>query len=192
MFKKLFGLAAFAFFLFFSAGTAQQAAAQDLKVGYTDHEVIIVNLPKYKTVQAQLQRELAAGQEEIQGMMANYQEKVATYQKQQALLSADKRQEREQELGQLQQTIQETAQTKEQNLGKREADLMAPLFESVNEAINAVAKEKNLDLVLRAQVGPSQPLLLYVNEDRITNITEDVARRLGIDVDSASAATSNR
>src|SRR5690606_3739025 len=112
------------------------AQAQALKVGYTDHEVLIVNMKEYQSVQAQLQREAQSGQQELQQLYADYQEKVDRYQKQQALLSAEKRQEREQELLQLQQQLQESATQKDQALGRRQAELMQPILDRVQNAID--------------------------------------------------------
>ena len=188
--KRVCGVAA-ALFVMVSLFGADTAHAQTLKVGYTDHEVIIVNMNEYRTVQQQLQREVQGGQQELQTLYADLQEKADRYQKQQALLSAEKRQEREQELAQLQQQIQQQAAQKDQELAQRQGELMQPLLDRVQTAIDKVAKAKNLDLVLRSQVG-SEPVLLYVNENTIVNITMDVARELGIDVgDEPTASGAN-
>lgn len=164
------------------------ADAQALNVGYTDHEVIIVNLPDYQQLQQQLQQEYQGSQQEIQTLYQDYQEKVARYQKQQSLMAEDKRAEREQELMQLQQSLQQQAQEKDQALAQREAELMQPLLEKVQNAIDVVAQRRGLDLVLRTQVG-QQPVLLYVNEETIQDITMDVALELGLDVTDAAPAT---
>ena len=65
------------------------------------------------------------------------------------------------------------------------------IFEQVDAAIQAVSKEKGLDIVLRSNIGASQPLILYVNEDKIVDITLDVARKLGLDVSEAEQTSSN-
>lgn len=173
-------------FTVFASG-AVDARAQGLRVGYTDHEVIIVNMNEYRNVQSQLQREVQGGQQELQKLYADLQEKADRYQKQQALLSNEKRQEREQELAQLQQQIQQAAAQKDQELAQRQAELMQPILDRVQTAIDKVAKAQRLDLVLRSQVG-SEPVLLYVNENSVVNITMDVARELGIDVDDEPSA----
>ncbi len=170
-----------ALFLTLPVVTADSASAQNLRVGYTDHEIIIVNMPQYRDVQTQLEQQFRGGQEEMQALYMEYQEKLERYQRQQALLNDERRAEREQELMELQQQIQTSASEKEQEIGQREAELMAPLFEQVQTAIDAVAQAQNLDIVLRANAG-AQPLILYVNPDTVTDITMDVARRLGIDV----------
>jgi outer membrane protein len=189
MLKKLLGTTAASLLLLsiFSAGAAE-AQAQSLKVGYTDHEVIIVNMPQYRQVREQLQQEYQGGQAEIQSQFQDYQTKLETYQKQQALLTEERRAEREQELVQLQTQIQEAAAQKDQQLAEKEAELMQPLLSQVQDAIDAVAQEKGLDIVLRTQVA-QQPVILYINPETITDITPDVARRLGLDVsDNADAS----
>jgi len=174
----------------FALGMAPAAQAQGLKVGYTDHEVLIANMKEFQSIQQQLQREAQNGQQELQQLYADYQEKLDRYQKQQALLSAETRQQREQELVQLQQQLQEGAQQKDQQLGRRQAELMQPLLDRVQQAIDKVAQARGLDVVLRSQVGV-EPVLLYVNERTIANITIDVARELGIEVDEDTTAASS-
>ena len=163
--------------------TAQQLPA--LRIGYTDHEVLISNMPEYQDVQVNLQAEYQSSQSVLQALVEDYEGKVDRYQKQQALLSEERRAEREQELLDAQQEIQERAQQAEQDLARREADLLSPIFTRVDEAINTVAEARNLDLVLRIQAGPAQPIILYANEDRIVDITLEVAIELGIDVGEA-------
>lgn len=184
MFKRVNGIALFVALLF-AGVSAGEADAQALKVGYTDHEIIIVNMPDYKKVQEQLQRDYQGGQEDLQKLYQDYQEKLERYQKQQALLSEQKRQERERELMELQGSIQQSASQKEEQIAQREAELMQPLLQRVQTSIDKVAKQQGLDIVLRTQVG-AQPLILYVNEKTIKDITEAVARDLGLDVDGTA------
>jgi outer membrane protein len=170
----------------FGGASDANAQGQGLRVGFTDHEIIIVNMPEYRRVQTQLQEMFRGGQQELQGLYQDYQERLDRYQRQQALLNEQRRAEREQELMELQQQIQQQGQQKEQEIAEREAQLMQPLFERVQGAIDAVASRRNLDIVLRANVG-TQPLILYVNPNTITDITLDVARELGIEVDENAA-----
>ncbi|MCY3595048.1 MAG: OmpH family outer membrane protein [Rhodothermaceae bacterium] len=174
---------------FATASQAQQLPA--LRIGYTDHEVLISNMPQTRTIQEELQAELESGQRILQSMQEDLAGKVERYQTQRALLSEERRQEREQELISLEEELRSKAGELEQELVQRELDLMGPIYQQVDTAIQTIAAEKNLDLVLRTQAGPAQPILLYVNEDRITDITLEVARELGIDVDAAMQAAGN-
>lgn len=177
----------FAVVLFALAGRASDIHAQSLSVGFTDHEIILINMPQYQDVQQQLQTEFEASQEELQGLYADYQEKLERYQRQQSLLSEDRRMEREQELVQLQEDIQTEAQSQDQRLAARQAELMQPLLEQIQDAINEVAAANGLDIVLRTRVG-SEPLLLFVNPDTVQDITLHVARAMGLDVDEEGSA----
>ena len=165
-------------------GFVQDAEAQALNIGYTDHEIIIINMPEYQSVQQELQAAFESSQQELQTLQQDLQESFERYQRQQSLLSEERRAEREQELMQMQQELQQQAQQQDQELAQRESELMQPLLQKVQTAINEVAAAKNLDIILRSQVG-TQPLLLYVNEETIEDITLDVARNLGLDVDEA-------
>ncbi len=169
-------------------GFVHDAGAQALNIGYTDHEIIIVNMPEYQDVQQQLESAYQGNQQELQTLYQDYQTRVERYQRQQSLLSEERRAEREQELMQMQQDLQQQAQEQEQALAQRESELMQPLLEKVQTAINEVAAAKGLDIVLRSQVG-TQPLLLYVNTETIEDITLDVARNLGLDVDESDTTT---
>ena len=79
--------------------------------------------------------------------------KVERYQTQRALLSEERRQEREQELISLEEELRSKAAELEQELVQRELDLMGPIYQQVDTAIQTIAAEKNLDLVLRTQAG---------------------------------------
>jgi outer membrane protein len=170
-------------------GPDREAHAQALRVGYTDHEIIIVNMPEYQSIQQALRQEYERSQEELATEYQNFQQDVERYQTQQSLLSEDRRAEREQQLIERHQRIQQEAQQMDEALAQREFELMRPLLERVQTAIDAVAERRNLDLVLRTQVG-QQPVLLYVNERTVENITLEVAAELGLDVDQEDATGS--
>ena len=126
---------------------SREVHAQQLKVGYTDHGVIILNMPDYQTIQEELQRELEGGREALLSLQQDFQAEVEKYQKQQPLLSAERREQREQELVAQQQEIQEAASRKDQELAQLEATKMEPLLKRVQDAIDAVAQEQGLDIV---------------------------------------------
>ena len=165
---------------------AQQLPA--LRIGYTDHEIIISNMPEYQDIQETLQEEFEDTQRVLQAMADDVQGKLERYQTQQAILSEERRKEREADITAAQTELQEKAQSAERDLQRHEAELLGPLFERVDAAIKKIAEEKRLDLVLRIQAGPTQPIILYANEERVVDITLDVARELGIDVSAAESA----
>jgi outer membrane protein len=161
--------------------TTGGAKAQSLKVGYADPEIIITYMPEYTQVQSQMAIEYRTSQEALQALAADFQDRVEKYQKQQPLLSAERQAEREAELGKLQNEIQGAAARKDEELNVRQEELMAPLLEKVQQAIDAISKKMGLDIVIRS------PALLYVNSDRVVNINIDIAKQLGIEIDEETA-----
>jgi len=159
--------------------------AQSLKIGYADPEVIITYMPEYQTIQQQMAAEYQTSQEALQSLAADFQERVATYQKQQPLLSAERQAEREAELAALQQEIQQSAAQKDAELETKNAELMAPLLERVQIVIDELAAELGLDLVIRS------PALLFVNEDKVKNINIEIAQKLGVEIEDEATAAQN-
>ncbi len=164
---------------------ATNAQAQSIQIGYADPEIIITYMPEYQEVQQQMAIEYRTSQEALQALAEDFQERVDRYQRQQPLLSEERRAEREAELATLQQEIQSSAAAKDEELAVRQDELMAPLLQQVQDAIDTIAAEKGLDIVVRS------PALLYVNPDRVVNINVDIARSLGIDVDEEEVSDVN-
>ena len=189
MYKRFFSLALVALFGLSVWGNAG-VQAQATKIGFTDHEVIIASMPEYGAIQQQLQQEYLAAQQALQSLAEEFQSDVEEYQVQQRLLTEERRAAKEKELGERQQELQAAAAKKDEDLAGMEANLMQPIFEQVQEAIDKVALSHGLDVVIRHRVGV-QPVILYVNPETVKDITIEVARELGIEVpDEETAAAS--
>ncbi len=172
--------------LAFFGTTTGWAQVQSLRVGYTDANLIVSQLPEYRSVMEQLQRLAEGGQAEYEQLVQNFQTELTDYQKKQALLSPEARASREERLTGQQGEIQQFLQEKEQELGQREVELLSPLLEKVQNAINEVAQAKSLNLVLSAQSG-GNPVILYADEQM--DITPDVMDQLGIEPPAGQSAS---
>lgn len=159
--------------------TTFSVSAQNFKVGYTDFEVLLANMPQMAQVNQTLQQEVVRTRQRIEQQFAEVQQEIERYQRQQSLLSPEAREQREARLDSLQRMAQAEAQLAEQRVGQRQAELMRPLYEMLQNAIDSVATEGGFDLILPTQVN-GQPVILFINEERVIDITRDVARRLGI------------
>lgn len=163
-------------------GTALLATStQAQRIGYTNQQALLANMPEMQNVQQQIQKEQKQMQQELQQQRQKLQKDMQQYQQQQSLLDDSAQQKREQELRQRQQQLQKQFQQRQQQLQKRERELMQPLLEDLQSAIDQVAANQNLEVVMRTQA------LLYVdqNSDRVVDITRDVAQELGINLDQA-------
>ncbi|HCQ00376.1 MAG TPA: hypothetical protein DIT99_06625, partial [Candidatus Latescibacteria bacterium] len=116
-----------------------------MAVAYTDSDLVVTSMPEYRVAQQTLQGAYQKSQQAVQNMTVGYQQKVDTYQQQQAMLTPDRRTAQEAELMQLQQEIQTMAAQQEQQLKDQELDLMIPIQEKVQVAINEIAVARGLD-----------------------------------------------
>jgi outer membrane protein len=166
---------------------APAAGAQTARFGYLDPDIIIVRMPEYAGVQSQLQarqREIASELQaredsirtEIESLRAMSQSSVTTPQA---------RQEREQGVMRMQAEYEQRQQSGLQELGRREAELLQPVLERLQTAIDEVAAQQGLTMVFAARAN-NAPVLLYAS-DAAVNLTEPVMSRLGLSMDTPAA-----
>lgn len=164
---------------------APSAGAQALKVGYIDTDQVVLRMPEFAQVQTQLrtqQQTVAQRVRVVQDSLNTLlQTRVEEYQAYDASALATDAARRERQAGiyQLQAQIEGAEQQGYQFLSYSEARLLQPVLARVDEAINQESTAQSLDLVLPT-VANNAPVFLYVS-DRLTNITEAVMRRLGVD-----------
>lgn len=168
------------------AALAPSAHAQaTFRVGYIDTDQVVLRMPAFADVQAQLrtqQQTVAVRVRAIQDSLGTIlQTRAEDYQNYDAsaLATDDGRRQRETEIRQLQAQIEGAEQQGYQFLSYSESRLLQPVLAQVDEAITAEAQAQTIDLVLPT-VANNAPVFLYAS-DRIVNITEAVMRRLGID-----------
>jgi outer membrane protein len=159
------------------ASAAPEAQAQT-RIGYTDYELIIVQMPQYREVQQQLQQIATSDREALSGMEQEIQQKFADYQSQAGVLSGEARGQREEEIVQMQTNLQQEQQRRLQALGQKESELLQPLFDRLQGAIDEVATARNLSVVLATRAS-SDPVLLFAGSDTV-DITPEVMSKLGI------------
>lgn len=166
---------------------AGPVVGQDLEIGFTDPNMIVAQMPEYQDVLSEMQSTYESGQQEYQQLVQEYQQNLEEYQNEQALMSEEARQKRETELTQMQQKIQQFLQQTQQEMGQREAELIQPLLERVQGAIDTVAEQQGLDLVLSTQAGNSA-VVLYASNDEM-DITAEVMNHLGLQPPSSQSET---
>ena len=176
-------LGALALVLLVPAAAQAQGA---FKVGFIDADQVVVRTPEYAQAQQLLQREQQSVGTRVRFVQDSLntvlQTKLADYEtfRNSAVATADARRTRETELLQLQGGIEQTEQQGLQYLAYKEAQLAQPALNRVDEAIRAEAAAQSIDLVV-PNTANNAPVVLYAS-DRVIDITEAVARRLGVDL----------
>lgn len=161
--------------LFLSAFSlfAQQTA---IRIGYVDSGLILQQLPEAQKIQKELDNLLQKYQSELDQMVKTYQGKVDEYQKKEAMLSAQAKEQMQREILELERKIYEY---RDQKLGpqgefEREREKrLKPLRDKIIDAIEAVAKEEKLNFVFDKA---GDVILLYA--DKQFDITFKVLDKL--------------
>lgn len=151
------------------------------KIGYTTVELLLAYMPETKTIEQNLSTYQKTLEQAIEFKHNNYQAEVNTYmekEQNQQWSSDTEKNDLTKKLQGLEQEIQQSAQDAEAKLATRRMELMAPLQEKLQIAINAVAKEGGYTYILNNATGGGIPTILYGLES--TDVTKQIAQKLGI------------
>lgn len=120
---------------------AVSASAQTQKFAHIDSQKLIAQLDEFKQAQAKLEAESSKISEQMQSMQQELQAKYNDYVSKADSLPDVVRQVKEQELQEMQQRMQVMGKAADQSLQQTQAKLFQPIFNKVQEAIDAVGKE---------------------------------------------------
>ncbi len=132
------------------------ATAQTMKIGFVNDELIKQKYPAWQRAQEQWETERKAWDAEAQTQQTALQEMMADYDKQRLILSDDKRKEREAAIRAKQESLDNYTKGiygPDGTAEKKQQELVGPLLENVNKAIEAVAIEENFDVIFTLQSG---------------------------------------
>ena len=143
------------------------------KIGRISSQEVVVNMAEYKEAQTQLEalaKDLQAQMETIQVEMNT---KIQEYQKGAETMTDAVRQLKEKELNDLNTRLQEFNQVAQQELQKKEQELMEPIIKKANEAITEVSKAGGYTVIF--ETGS----MIYFDEAQVKDITPEVKTKLG-------------
>ncbi|SOE22240.1 periplasmic chaperone for outer membrane proteins Skp [Spirosomataceae bacterium TFI 002] len=157
--------------------------AQTVKVGYTNIDFILSSIPDSKDVQTKLSTEKAQYDKLIQEKIAGFQKDYEDFQKlmQAGTVSAVIRQDKEKSLQNKQNEIQEFQQNSETALQAKYQQLLSPVMDKIQKAIDEVAKANGYTYVFNSDAGAgTTPIVLVAPEQ--DNITTLVLKQMGVEV----------
>lgn len=172
------------------------AYGQDFKIGYTNIDAIVFNMPEITginseldTYQKQLGSQVNTKRGEINTKMQQLEQMAQDPNAAQIVL-----QERQNEIIKLQENLQAFSVQAEQAYGNKQAQLLNPVYQKVQNAIEEVRTEKGYAMILNAQIAGAGGIVLAGRDE--DNITEAVFAKLGVPMpstteDGAPSATAN-
>jgi outer membrane protein len=136
-------------------------AVEPLKIGYINAQELIDAMPESDSAKATLDREAQQYQSQLETMQVEYNNKLETYVKEKATYSEFMLQTKEEELGAIQQRIQSFQTTAQQELQRRNQELLQPILDKAKKAIEDVAAANGFTYILDSSAG----ILLYTAPD---------------------------
>ena len=143
------------------------------KFGHVNTQELFAQMPevaqirlKMDTIQSQYETQLASMNEEIQ-------KKAMDYQAQEATMAEAVKQIRQQELQEMQQRIQLFYQTAEQDIQKKQQELLTPVHERMAKAIKTVGEREGYTYIFDSAA------MVHIGADAV-DATPAVKKELGI------------
>ena len=173
---KHFKTLAIAFVLLMSATTF--ATAQS-KVAHIDVQKLMSEMPEMKAAQAQLKKLEHTYSADIQASLKELQTKANAYQTEANGLSESQLKSREaefqkkaEELQGMEANIQQARQSAGEELQKKQQELMGPILEKAQNAIQKVAKTQGFQYVLDATPGAG--VLVADGKDLLADVKKEL------------------
>ncbi|MBZ4676412.1 MAG: molecular chaperone Skp [Anaerophaga sp.] len=163
----------FAIVFMVSLAAASVSVAQELKFGHLNVQQLISELPEKQAADKELQSEAQKLQNQLQVMSQELDEKYKNYMTQRDSLSDLIRSTREKEIQDYDQRIQNFNKLAQQSLSQKEQQLLQPIIEKVEKAINAVGEEQGFIYIF----DTSSQVILY-NSDQSVDCQDMVKAKL--------------
>lgn len=149
------------------------------KIGYVNTDEIITNMKETQDAYTQLEAYAKDLQAQMETIQVEFNNKLQEYQNATETMTDAVRQLKEKELTDLNTRIQEFQQVAQQDLQKKENELLAPIYEKVKNTIDEVAKAGGYTIILPGNA------LIYVDAAQVKDIGSDVKAKLGITTPAA-------
>lgn len=138
--------------------------AQSLKIGYANPDKIIDQLPGFKKVQQDMQALVQQKEASLLGKRDTLASGFQKYQELSATMSQAQREEEEARLQGMNDELQEMSNAIRVEMQRKQAEMLQPLYEQVQNAINDIAKELKLDFVFNSVTSSGDSIILFAND----------------------------
>ena len=149
--------------------------AQEAKVAIVNSNEIMGAMPEIKAMQTELEQMNNKYVEEMKTMESEFQKKYSDYVAQQDSLTENIKLKRMQELEDLRTRVENFSQVAQQDMQKKQQELLAPIQDKLRNAIKTVGDEKGYAYIIDNNPG----IVLYTGNAAI-DATPLVKAKLGL------------
>lgn len=144
------------------------------KLGHINSNELLQAMPERATIEEDIKVYAQELETQLSTMTKEYQAKVQNYQSKEASMTDAIKQDKIQEITNLEERINKFQQTAQKDLQTKEEQLLNPVIEKARNAIEEVAKENGYTYIFDSGVG----VLLYQKDS--DNIMPLVKKKLGL------------
>lgn len=161
-----------------TAATAQTAPA---KIAYINSQKLISEAPGAVEARTTIEREANKHRADLALAEDSLKNLVAEYQKKQLALSADARSREENTIRTKQQALQTRAEGLEDQMAKRQSELVKPIMDRINQVLTTMRSEGGYTVILDSSSGA------IVAADPALDLTDAALARLKAGAPAAAA-----
>jgi len=143
------------------------------KFGHINTQELFAQMPEVNQVKQQMDTIQSQYESQLASMNEEFQKKYQDFVAQEATMADAVKQIRQQELQEMQQRIQLFYQTAEQDIQRKQQELLAPVHEKMAKAIKAVGEREGYTYIFDSQA------MVHIGNDAI-DATPAVKKELGI------------
>jgi outer membrane protein len=166
-------------------GSAAQAQAAPVKIGYVNTAALMAAAPGRAAAESLYNKEVVAFQKQQQVWADSLNKQIEAYQKAEPTLTAAKKTSEQDRLKKLNQDLTNLNTLGEQKIQMRENEVLAPLMEIVRAAIDEIRAEGGYAMIFSAD--QNSPI---VAADKNLDLTDKVVARLKTKAATTPAAPS--
>ena len=144
-------------------------------VAHVNTAAVLDAMPDKVRAEKELERFYGGLQNQLQTMAKEYQMKMQNYESNEATMSNIEKRSKQQEIVDLQTRIQQFQTSAESEFEAKRVELLKPILNRIQNAINAVSNENDLTYIIDISTGAA----VFLGEDSI-DITYMVMKKLGI------------
>ena len=149
-----------------------QVSAQT-KVAHVDLQALMTSMPEMKAAQDQMKKVQDDYDKVYKNMVAEYQTKLQKYEQEAPTAGDALNDTRSKEMPDMGSRIQQFQQNAEKELGQKQMELVKPIMEKAQKAIQKVAKAKAVSYVLDA-TSPGTVLFVEGGIDLLADVKKEL------------------
>jgi len=153
---------------------ASLAAQQGQKIAYIDSRQVLAAMPGYAPAESTYNKEVEGFRQEVEAMQGALDSAAAEFDQQSVMLSPTARASKRKELEAQRDKLEKRAAELREKAVTRERDLLEPLHNRVNQALDAVRAEGNYALIFDVSANSG----IIVAADKSLDLTSKVVERL--------------